>query len=258
MSQLLAHKVGLVTGGGMGIGREICLAFAREGASVGVIDFNAKAGNETLKLIEAAGGKAVFVEADVSKESAVESMVETVSRELGGLDIACNSAAVSRGSGPIHEFTREVFDSTIEMCLTNTWMCQKHEIRKMLELNSGKESVGSIVNISSNASLKGQAYNTAYATAKAGVNILTKSSASEYGSVGIRINAVSPGVIRTPGIEDYLKEQPEQEDRFNKQAVIKRMGLPQEIAEAVVFLCSDRASFITGQLLSVDGGMSVK
>lgn len=259
MNKLLEDKVGLVTGGGMGIGRAICLAFAREGAKVGVADFNQEAGLETVELIKEAGGTAVFVEADVSKENAVSSMVATVATEFNGLDIACNSAAVSRGSGPIHQFTREVFDSTIEMCLTNTWMCLKHEVSKMLELNSNnKESVGSIVNISSNASLKGQAYNTAYATAKAGVNVLTKSAASEYGGLGIRINAVSPGVIRTPGIENYLQEQPEQEERFNKQAVIKRMGQPNEIAEAVVFLCSERASFITGQLLSVDGGMSVK
>ena len=255
---LLDGKVGLVTGGGMGIGRAICEAYAREGASVAVADFNPEAGAETVSIIEKAGGKAVFIEADVSDESAVENMVAQTIAQLGGLHIACNGAAVSRGSGPIHQFTREVFDSTLEMCLTNTWMCLKHEVAAMLKHNKDLDCLGSIVNISSNASLRGQAYNTAYAAAKAGVNVLTQSSATEYGGQGIRINAVSPGVIRTPGIERHLAEQPDQAERFNRAAVMKRMGKPEEIAEAVVFLSSDRASFITGQILSVDGGMSVK
>ncbi len=255
-TQLLADKVGVVTGAGMGIGQAIALAFAHEGAKVVVADFNVEAGEKTVAMIQQAGGDALFVETDVSQEDAVESMVQSAVKHFGRLDIACNSAALSRGQGPIHEFTREVFDATLEMCLTNSWLCLKHEVAAMLK-NEG-ELKGSIVNISSNASLKGQAYNTAYATAKAGVNVLTQSSASEYGALGIRINAVSPGVIRTPGIERYLQEQPEQEQRFNNQAVIKRMGKPEEIAQAVVFLCSDRASFVTGQVLSVDGGMSVK
>ena len=117
---------------------------------------------------------------------------------------------------------------------------------------------GAIVNISSNASLRGQAFNTAYAAAKSGVNLLTKSSAAEYGSQGIRINAVSPGVIRTPGVEKYFEEQPEMAEGLKKAAVMNRLGEPEEIAQAVTFLSSDRASFITGQLLSVDGGGSVK
>ena len=250
---LLADKVGLVTGGGMGIGRAIALAFAREGAQVVVADINTTAGNTTVADIQDAGGDAIFVETDVSAEPAVAAMLATTIAHYGRLDIACNSAALSRGQGPIHEFSREVFDATLEMCLTNTWLCLKHEVAAMLNHQGG-----SIVNISSNAALKGQAYNAAYATAKSGVNVLTQSSASEYGEQGIRINAVSPGVIRTPGIERYLEQQPEQEANFNRQAVIKRMGEPHEIAEAVVFLCSDRASFITGQILSVDGGMSVK
>lgn len=255
---LLEDKVALVTGGGMGIGREICLAYAREGASVAVADFNPECGRETVEMIKQHGANAIFIEADVSDEAAVENMVAQTLENLGGLHIACNSAAVSRGSGPIHEYSREVFDSTLELCLTNTWLCMKHEVAAMLELNQGDECLGSIVNISSNASLRGQAYNTAYAAAKGGVNILTKSAASEYGSKGIRINAVSPGVIRTPGIEQYLQEQPAQKERFDRSAVMKRMGKPEEIADAVVFLSSERASFITGQILSVDGGMSVK
>jgi NAD(P)-dependent dehydrogenase (short-subunit alcohol dehydrogenase family) len=250
---LLENKVGVVTGAGQGIGRAIAMSYAREGASVVVADFNEAMGNETVELIRQAGGTASFIHGDVSKEDSVQAMVKAVVDTYGRLDIACNSAAVSRGSGPIHEFERGVFDQTLEMCLTNTWLCMKHEIAAMLE-NGG----GAIVNISSNSSLRGQAYNTAYAAAKGGVNILTKSSAAEYGAMGIRINAVSPGVIRTPGVEKYFEEQPKIAEGLKKAAVMNRLGEPEEIAEAVTFLSSDRASFITGQLLSVDGGGAVR
>ena len=249
----LMGKVGLVTGAGGGIGRAIAEAFAREGARVVVADFNADSGQETVSRIQEAGGDAVLAVADVSNEDAVKEMIATAVSQYGALDIACNSAAVSRGSGLIHEFERSVFDDTLTYCLTNTWLCMKHELEVMLA--AGK---GSIVNISSNASLRGQPYNTAYAAAKGGVNILTKSSAAEYGARGIRINAVSPGVIRTPGVEQYFEEQPKIAEGLKKAAVMGRIGEPEEIAAAVVFLCSDQASFITGQILSVDGGAAVR
>jgi NAD(P)-dependent dehydrogenase (short-subunit alcohol dehydrogenase family) len=250
---LLENKVGFVTGAGQGIGRAIAMSYAREGAKVAIADFNAEMGRETVQLIEQAGGTAAFIEGDVSKEESVKEAVDFAVATYGRLDIACNSAAVSRGSGPIHEFERSVFDQTIEMCLTNTWLCMKYEVEAMLQSGGG-----AIVNISSNSSLKGHAFNTAYAAAKGGVNILTKSSAAEYGSQGIRINAVSPGVIRTPGIENYFKEQPDMAEGLKRAAVMNRLGEPEEIAEAVTFLSSDRASFITGQLLSVDGGGAVR
>tara|TARA_R110002073_G_scaffold67043_3_gene167126 strand:- start:8417 stop:9175 length:759 start_codon:yes stop_codon:yes gene_type:complete len=250
---LLENKAGIVTGAGQGIGRAIALAYAREGARVVVADFNAESGHDTVKLITDAGGRAEFVHGDVSDEQSVKAMVEAAVAAYGRLDIACNSAALSRGSGPIHEYTREVFDQTLAMCLTNTWLCMKYEIPAMLASGGG-----AIVNISSNASLKGQAFNTAYAAAKSGVNVLTKSAAAEYGGQGIRINAVSPGVIRTPGVEQYFEEQPVIAEGLKKSAVMNRLGEPNEIAEAVVFFSSDRASFITGQLLSVDGGGSVR
>ncbi len=250
---LLTNKSGVVTGAGQGIGRAIALSFAREGARVVVADFNEEAGSETVRLIRDSGGEAQFILGDVSQENSVKTLVDTAVETYGRLDIACNSAAVSRGSGPIHEFEREVFEQTLTMCLTNTWLCMKYEIAAML-----KTGGGAIVNISSNSSLKGQAFNSAYATAKGGVNILTKSSAAEYGAQGIRINAVSPGVIRTPGVEKYFKEQPKIAEGLKKAAVMNRLGEPEEIAEAVTFLASDRASFITGQLLSVDGGGAVR
>lgn len=251
--KLLENKVGIVTGAGQGIGRAIAMSYASEGTSVVIADFNEEMGHETVELIKKAGGEAVFIQGDVSKEDSVKAAVDCAVATYGRLDIACNSAAVSRGSGPIHKFELEVFEQTLEMCLTNTWLCMKHEIAAMLESGGG-----SIVNISSNSSLRGQAQNSAYAAAKGGVNILTKSAAAEYGGQGIRINAVSPGVIRTPGVEAYFEEHPEIAVGLKKAAVMNRLGEPSEIAEAVTFLSSDRASFITGQLLSVDGGGAVR
>jgi NAD(P)-dependent dehydrogenase (short-subunit alcohol dehydrogenase family) len=250
---MLKDKVALVTGGAAGIGRAICQQLGAEGASVAVVDFNREAGEACVSELHKSGIEAFFIACDVSKEEQVSAMVAAVVERYGRLDIACNNAAVSRGSGPIHQFTREVFDHTLELCLTNTWLCMKYEIEAMLASGGG-----SIVNISSNASLRGQAFNTAYATAKGGVNILTKSASTEYASKGIRINAVSPGVIRTPGLEKYFEEQPKMEEQLRKVAPMQRLGEPSEIAHAVAFLLSERASFITGQLLSVDGGGAVR
>ena len=153
-SPLLKDKVAIVTGGGSGIGRAISLTLVREGAAVTIADFNEDVGKECQALIEQQGGRALFVKTDVSKDDQVEAMVNATLEHFGRLDLACNNAALSRGSGPIHEFTREVFDQTVEMCLTNTWLCQKYEVAAML-----KSGGGAIVNISSNASLRGQAGN---------------------------------------------------------------------------------------------------
>lgn len=250
---LLAGKNGLVTGAGGGIGRAIALVAAREGARVLVADINEQGGLTTVDMIRQAGGEALFASTDVTDEAGVAAAVATVVDSWGRLDFACNNAALSKGYGALHEFDKKAFDETIGFCLTNTWLCMKHELAAMLP-----NQRGAIVNISSNASLRGQAFNAPYASAKGGVNILTKSAAAEYGAQGIRINAVSPGVIRTPGLEKHFAQQPQAEKQLKAAAVMNRLGEPEEIAEAVVFLLSDRASFITGQLLSVDGGGAVR
>lgn len=249
----LDTKVALVTGGGSGIGRAISEVLAREGASVVVADFNEEFGEQTAQSLRDSGANALFVQADLTKEDQVEAMVSAAVKEYGRLDCACNNAALSRGRGAIEDFSREDFEFALEYSLTNTWLSMKYEIAALRQ-NGG----GSIVNISSNASLKGDPHNTPYATAKGGVNTLTMSSAGELARAGIRLNAVSPGVIRTPGVQKYIEDNPEVEKSLSKSSAIGRMGEPAEIAEAVAFFCSDRASFITGQILSVDGGATVK
>ncbi len=249
----LNNKVALVTGGGSGIGRAICEVMAREGASVVVVDFNAEAGQQAANELQQGGCESLFVQADLTRDEQVEAMVSACLERFGRLDCACNNAALSKGRGPIEDFSRDEFEFALEYSLVNTWLSMKYEIAAMRQAGRG-----AIVNISSNASLKGDPHNTPYATAKGGVNTLTMSSAGELARAGIRLNAVSPGVIRTPGVQKYIDDNPSVEKAMNRASAIGRMGEPEEIAEAVAFLCSDRASFITGQILSVDGGATVK
>ena len=253
MAGTLEGKIALVTGGGSGIGQATSLTFAREGAKVVVADVNADGGEETVTQIKVAGGDAFFVHADVSRASDVEAMVKTAVQTFGRLDCAFNNAGIEGMLAPIHEYSEDVWDRVISINLKGVWLCLKYEIAQMLE-----QGGGAIVNTASTAGLVGSGSGlSAYVAAKHGVVGLTKTAALEYAKMGIRVNAVCPGVIRTPMVERAfgLGTSPEIQERLDARHPIGRIGTPQEIADAVLWLCSDAASFVTGHAMPIDGGL---
>lgn len=247
MSGQLQGRVALVTGGSSGIGRASALAFAREGARVVVSDVAVDGGEETVRLIKAAGGDASFVAADVSKAADAEQLIQRTVEIYGRLDCAHNNAGISRGA-PLHETPEEVWNAVLAVNLTGVWLCMKYEIAQMLG-----QGGGAIVNTSSTAGLVGR-YTAAYTTSKFGVVGLTKSAAMEYATRGIRINAVCPGWIDTPMTHEGMLD-PERLVRRIAEEPIGRIGTAEEVAKAVVWLCSDAASFVLGVALPVDGGL---
>lgn len=242
-------KVALVTGAGSGIGRASAMAFAQEGAKVVVADIVVEGGEKTVQMIKEAGGEAIFVKADVSQAAAVEALVDKTVETYGRLDYAHNNAGIEGAMSSIVDCTEETWDSTININLKGVWLCMKYEIPQML-----KQGGGAIVNTASVAGLVGFGGLPAYVASKHGVAGLTKTAALEYSKEGIRVNAVCPGAIRTPMIERILEESPEMGDMLNSMHPIGRLGEPGEIAKAVVWLCSDAASFVTGLPMPVDGG----
>lgn len=250
--ELLKDKVGLVTGGGSGIGRETALVFAREGARVVVADWNLESAEETAGLVAAEGYPALALEADVSNEQSVAEMVRRTVEHFGRLDCASNNAALGAGFHPTTELDRERWDRCLGVTLTGVWLCAKYEIPAMIESGGG-----SIVNISSQSGIKGQIRQAAYASAKGGVIALTRTLAAEYAQQGIRVNSVAPGGIETPGIAAYFDANPEIKQSTIAVHAMRRLGRPHEIADAVAYLCSDRSSFITGDVVCVDGGIAV-
>ena len=254
MTGQLDGKVALVTGGGSGIGRASALAFAREGAKVVVVDVVVEGGEETVRLVKEADGDAIFVNADVSQAVEVEAMVSKVVETYGRLDYAYNNAGVPGLRALTADVTEETWDKVISINLKGVWLCMKYEIPQMLRQGSG-----AIVNTSSVYGLVGSSGRPAYIASKHGVAGLTKAAALEYAQQGIRINAVCPGYIRTPMIDQVLTEYPEDqlpavEAMIIEREPIGRMGIPAEVAEAVIWLCSDAASFVTGHTMAVDGG----
>jgi NAD(P)-dependent dehydrogenase (short-subunit alcohol dehydrogenase family) len=245
----LDGKVALVTGAGSGIGRFTALAFAREGARVVVSDIVVEGGEETVKQIKEVGGEAFFIRTDVSKAADVEAMVNKAVETYGRLDCAANNAGIN---GPIvttTDCTEEDWDRVVGIDLKGVWLCMKYEIPQML-----KHGSGAIVNTSSMAGIVGFPAQPPYVASKHGVLGITKTTALEYGTQGIRVNAVCPGVVHTSMVDSLLDSIPDVIDSLNKLAPIGRIGQPEEIAEAIVWLCSDAASFVTGHALAVDGG----
>ena len=249
---LLDGKVALVTGGGSGIGRVTAEVFAREGARVAVADWNEASAQETVASIEAEGFEALSIAADVSDEDSVRQMVDAVVDRFGALHCASNNAALGGGFHATHELDRERWDRCLAVSLTGVWLCLKYEVPAMLAAGGG-----SIVNISSVSGIRGQVTQAAYAASKGGVIALTKTAAAEYATRGIRVNSVAPGGIETPGMAAYLEAFPEIRESTEAVHAIRRFGRPDEIADAVTYLCSDRSSFVTGQILGVEGGIQV-
>jgi NAD(P)-dependent dehydrogenase (short-subunit alcohol dehydrogenase family) len=248
----LDGKVALITGAGAGIGRASARLFAREGAQVVVVDIDADGGAETVARVEAAGGEATFVRADVSARDDVAAMVRSAVDRYGGLDCAHNNAGVAGGGYPLAEFDDEDWNRAIAIMLTGVYHCMKQEIPAMLERGGG-----SIVNTASGAGLIGFPGQAAYVAAKHGVIGLTKVAALDYGARGIRVNAVCPGTARTPMVDTAVADDPALEEHLVGLHPIGRIGTAEEIAEAAVWLCTDAASFVLGAALPVDGGYVV-
>jgi len=249
----LDGKVAIVTGGGAGIGRATALLFAREGARVVVAERKRSAGEAVAAEIAEFGGEAVFVQTDVSREADVEGMVDRTLSAFGGLHCVSNNAAAGGGYARTADLDERIWDQTMAVTLKGVWLCMRHQIPAMLASGGG-----SIVNIGSVSAIKGEAFLSAYSAAKGGVIALSKTAAAEYAEQGIRINVVCPGGVATDGMTDYLKRAPEVRDRTIDSHAMKRLGTPEEIAEAVTWLCSDRSSFTTGHVMVVDGGTLVK
>jgi NAD(P)-dependent dehydrogenase (short-subunit alcohol dehydrogenase family) len=247
-------KVALVTGASSGIGRATALAFAREGAAVVVADLHPEHGQETVVMIRDQGGTASLVVGDVAQESDVTTLIDATVRTYGRLDYACNNAGIEGTQAPTADYPDAMWDRVIAVNLTGVWRCMKHEIPVMLDHGGG-----AIVNMASILGVVGFANAAAYTAAKHGVIGLTQVAALEYAAQGVRVNAICPAFIATPMLERAgLLGNPEMRAMLEGLHPIKRLGRPEEVAEAVVWLCSDAASFVTGHAMLVDGGYTAQ
>jgi NAD(P)-dependent dehydrogenase (short-subunit alcohol dehydrogenase family) len=246
---LLAGKAALVTGGASGIGRATALAFSREGARVLVADLAAAEGERVVGEIRAAGGGACFLKVDVTLEADVEAMVKCAVSEFGRLDCAVNNAGITGSGGEIQDLGLEDWSRTLAINLTGVFLCMKHELAVMRAQKSG-----AIVNMSSGAGVIAVPGLSAYCASKHGVLGLTKTAAVENARSGVRVNAILPGSTDTPMLAQAMSSDPKLRKLIESSSPAGRLGLPEEIAEAAVWLCSDRASFVSGESMLVDGG----
>lgn len=252
MAGQLEKKVGIVTGGAGGMGRAAARAFAREGARVAVADINLHGGDETVRMIREAGGQAIFVQTDVSDAAQVQALVRRTVHEFGRLDCAFNNAGINEEDSGVVELDEALWERIIDTNLKSIFLCMKYEIPAMLAGGGG-----AIVNTSSVVGLTATDGVPAYVASKHGIIGLTRASALDYAKRGIRVNAVCPGTIRTPMYDRRVGDDPANLARHAERTPIGRIGMPEDVAEAVVWLCSDAASFVTGHALAVDGGDSI-
>lgn len=249
MGDDMKGKVALVTGGGSGIGRATVLAFANRGATVATVDVDEAGGAETVRLAAELGADVDFWRVDVSQSSEVEAMVNRVVETHGRLDCAYNNAGIEGPTGSLVACSEADFDRVVAINLKGVWLCMKYEFPAMMASGGG-----AMVNTSSISGLKGSASLGPYTGSKFGVAGLTRSAALEFGERGVRVNAVCPGTIDTPMVERLWGADPKKNRQLLEGTPLHRQGDPAEVAEVVVWLCSDAASYVNGNLMKVDGG----
>ena len=248
-----AGKAVLVTGGASGIGRAVVERLAADGARLVIADIIAGEGGRVAERVRQAGGEAVFVHTDVRHSDQVQAMVGTALDAYGRLDCAVNNAGVEHGLQALADFGEEDWERVQDINLKGVWLCLKHELPVMV-----RQGQGSIVNLASVAGLVGAALFGPYVASKHGVVGLTRTAALEYGRMGVRVNAVCPSAIRTEMFERSLADRRDLAEKLVRNSPMRRLGEPAEVAEAVVWLCSDAASFVNGHALTVDGGMTAQ
>lgn len=248
----LRNKVVLITGAASGIGKATAIKFAAAGSKVVVADFNEQGGNATVQQIKESGGEATFIKTDVSDSNSVQAMVTNTVETYGRLDCAFNNAGVGGTSKPLHEFPEDIYDRTIAIDQKGVFLCMKYELQQFLK----QGGTGSIVNMASTAGLDATPNMVAYSASKHAVVGMTKTAAIEYAEKGIRVNAICPGAIETPGLTEG--EFGQFLDQYRANQPMKRFGKPEEVANAALWLSSDEASLITGVPFPTDGGLTAK
>ena len=249
----LAGKVALITGAGSGIGRAIALRFSQEGAMVVVVDWEPEGGSETVSMVQAEGGDALFVQADVSVEEDVVRMVEMTLSAYGRIDILCNNAAI-QVFGSIPETSTDDWHKVTDVNLKGVYLGCKYVIPRMIE-----QGGGAIVNTSSVLGLVGDPDLPAYGATKGGILAMTAAMAQAHGRQGIRVNSICPGDVATPLVQEYFERQPDPDEalgRVESEYALGRIAQPEEIANVALFLASDESSFVTGAYIKVDGGLT--